>query len=342
MTDIPISMQHAVRVALVFVGLIAGFGILSGITGWPDKQSWGMVFILSLVVASIPLWGPLLAFLRDSGAVVDIRGVKFDFTASAVHGTSVDTINLDPFPGAAVSDSSAASIAEAAKVARSAPIVVVDLQIGKSWYPTRLFVLAAVAEELQGARAIVIVAQRGGVPACFVGWVLAKDMVTAFCQSDNRYQLALNHARTVLAHLRLSGGYDTYKFPTEYEQDAQNLRRAYRQTGDLAFVPALIFRLQSLPAVPEPGTTPSVNAPLETPNQPNWLSLDAADGLLEPWMIRQHIREGLPESEKREILGRTDRDFLAVTADNGTYRGLIDICVAARRAALRIPGSART
>ena len=66
-------------------------------------------------------------------------------------------------------------MAEAAEAAESATFVVVDLGIGRSWYPTRLFALAAAAEELQGARAVVILAQHGGVPGRFVGWILPKD-----------------------------------------------------------------------------------------------------------------------------------------------------------------------
>jgi hypothetical protein len=39
-----------------------------------------------------------------------------------------------------------------------------------------------------------------------MGWLSPKDMVAAFCQSDDRYRLALSHARKVLWNLRLSGG----------------------------------------------------------------------------------------------------------------------------------------
>src|SRR5690606_6731974 len=130
MAGVPISAQQAVRVALIFAALILGFGILSTVTGWPDEQGWGLVIILSFVAAAVPLLGPLLAFLRESGAVVDIRGVKLDFSASAVRGASVERTNLEDYPGVPVNDSGAASIAEAAEAARSAPFVVVDLGTG--------------------------------------------------------------------------------------------------------------------------------------------------------------------------------------------------------------------
>ena len=335
MAGVPISAQQAVRVALIFAALILGFGILSGVTGWPDKQGWGLVISLSLVIAALPLLGPLLAFLRESGAVVDIRGVKLDFSASAVRGASVERTNLEDYPGVPVTDSSAASIAEAAEAARSAPFVVVDLGTGRSWYPTRLFALAAAAEELQGARALVILAQHGGVPGRFVGWIVPKDAVAAFCQNDQRYRLALNHARTILQHLRLSGGYQTYQFPAEY-QDGNNFRRAYLETGDLAFVPALISRLQSSPTNPDPGAAPLAQQdPLEKVGEPTWLSREEAERLFDPWMIREHIRDSLPEAEKWAMLVRSSGDFLAVTDDNDGYRGMIDVSATIRRAVLR-------
>ena len=143
MADIPISVQQAVRVALVFVALMVGFGILSNLTGWPDKSWWGIVVVVALGLAALPLLGPLLEFLRDSSAVIEIQGVKLDFSKSAVSGSQIARANLQDNPGVPVNDSDAASIAVAAEVAKSAAFVVIDLGSGRSWYPTRLFVLAA-------------------------------------------------------------------------------------------------------------------------------------------------------------------------------------------------------
>jgi hypothetical protein len=337
MGDIPISVQQAVRVALVFVALMVGFGILSNLTGWPDKSWWGIVVVVALGLAALPLLGPLLEFLRDSGAVIEIKGVKLDFSKSVMRGSRIERANFQDNPGVAVNDSDAASIAVAAEAAKSAAFVVVDLGSARSWYPTRLFVLAAAAEELQGARAVVILAQRGGVSGCFMGWLSPKDMVAAFCQSDDRYRLALSHARTVLWNLRLSGGYDTYPFPAQYQLDAQRTRRAYLETGDLAFVPALISRLQSPPANPDNAAPPTVSDALENVSEPKWLSREEAGRLFDPWMIRDHMRDGLSEAEKWTMLcraGQADQEFLAVTEDDGSFRGMIDVAATVRSVVL--------
>ena len=50
--------------------------------------------------------------------------------------------------------------------------------------------------------------------------------------------------------------------------------------------------------------------------------------------------DGMPEAEKRAILVQAGRDFLAVTEDNGSYRGMIDVA-AAMRSAMLSPDSAK-
>ena len=332
MASIPISTQQVLRIALVFAALIVVFAVLSFATGWPDKQGWGLVVVLSAVIAALPIFGPILEFIRDSGAVIDIKGVKLDFSASAAHSARLERANFDDYPGMPVSDSNAASIAEAAETAQSAPVVVVDLGTGQSWYPTRLFALAAAADTLKGARAIVIAGQRGGVRGSFLGWIAPEDAVTAFCNRDPRYREALNHALTILHHLRLSGGDAGYPFPPSF--DGAPFLAAYRTSRDLALVPALIASMQSPPAA-APGMPPT--APLELQHHPEWLGRDDAERLLDPWLIRDHVYEAMPGAEKRTLLARAGRGFLAVTEENGTYRGMIDVAAAIRREVFNPP-----
>jgi hypothetical protein len=317
---------------LVFALLVLGFGILSAGTGWPNKESWGLVVLAALVIALLPLLGPVLTFLRESGAVLDIKGVKLDFTASATRG-SVERSNLQDQPGVQVTDSNAADIAAAAQAARSASFVVIDLGVGRSWYPTRLFALAAAADELNGARAIVVLAQRGGVAGRFSGWIMPRDVVAAFCDRDPRYRAALNEARAILYHLRLSGGSVDYVWPQPSFNGNQFIR-AYSEAGDLAFVPALIARLQQ--QTPQGLAAPGA---LEVPWQPAWLGAEEVERLLDPWLVREHVREDLPEAEKWAMLRRATGEFLAVTDDKGCYCGMIDLTAVVRRAVLSPAGA---
>jgi hypothetical protein len=339
MQGIPISSQQVMRVALMFGALIVAFGILSAIAGWPDKQSWGTILVLSAVIAALPLLGPLLEFIKDSGAVIDIRGVKLDFSTAAADDARVERANFEDRPGIQVNDSNATSIAEAAETAQASPVVVVDLGTGHSWYPTRLFALAAAADMLGGARAIVIQAQQGGVSGKFIGWIIPKDAVRAFYNRDPRYRQAYADARTILFHLRLSGGDDTYVFPQRLVANAKGLRRAYRESGDLALVPALISCMQT-PLPPLPGI-PAM-APLENVQAPEWLSRDDAERTLDPWLIRDHIREDMPDAEKRAIIARAAHEYLATTADTNAYRGMICVTSAVRRQVFSTTAKARS
>ena len=83
----------------------------------------------------------------------------------------MERANLQDNSGVPVNDADAASIAVAAEATVSAAFVVLDLGSGRSWYPTRLLVLAATAKGLQGARAVVILTHRGGVAGSFIGWL---------------------------------------------------------------------------------------------------------------------------------------------------------------------------
>ena len=86
MAGIPILALQAVRVALVFVVMMVGSGSSAISRGWPDKNWWGIGVVVALGLAALPSLGLLLEFLRDSGTVIEIKGVKLNFSKSAVSG----------------------------------------------------------------------------------------------------------------------------------------------------------------------------------------------------------------------------------------------------------------
>lgn len=321
MADVPILTQQTIRVSLIFAALILGFGFLSNITGWPDKAAWGLVVIASLIVAALPLAGPLLAFLRDSGATIEVKGVKFDFSKSAIRGARMERANFQDNPVVPVTNSDAPSIAQAAKATMTARVVVVDLGMGKSWYPTRLFALAAAADKYRSVQALVILAQQGGVSGRFIGWLTPKNLLEAFCQDDSRYRSALQHARAILLRLELGGDNRAYPVGDAYQADINKVNQAYAETGDLAFVPALIASFQDSSSPVES---------LENPELPRWLSREEAERLLDPWLIRDNVRENMSAREHRDALCRTGVDFLAVIGEDGCYRGMIEVAAVIR------------
>ena len=67
-----ITTRQIANVGLIFVGVIAGFGLV----GWPNEKGWAVVVIVALVLGLLPILSPLITFLQESGAVVDFRGIK--------------------------------------------------------------------------------------------------------------------------------------------------------------------------------------------------------------------------------------------------------------------------
>ena len=86
MAGIPISAQQAVRVALVFVVMMVGFSVLSNFHGVAGQELVGNWCRRCSWPGSTAFVRTALGVLRDSGAVIEIKGVKLDFSKSAVSG----------------------------------------------------------------------------------------------------------------------------------------------------------------------------------------------------------------------------------------------------------------
>jgi hypothetical protein len=330
MNPLPITDRQIRRMVLIFVGVIVGFWVLSGATGWPDKQSFGQVVLIALAITLLPIIGPLLAFLRESGAAVGFAGVTVDFSrAPRSMGTEPQRVNLDGAPGTSVNDSTAASIADAAATALDTEIVVVNLGTGRSWYPSRLFALAAAADTLNGAKVIVLLAQRGSIDRHWLGWLRPRDVVRAMIQDEPQYDQALRRAKAMVPHIQLRAEDQNYNPPAPFAFAAQ-LTFAYRNHGDLAFVPALIHELQEM-LVSDP-TRPTIH--IEEPQAPRWLTREEAERLFDPWLIRDSIREGSSDHEIMTTLARVPYRFIAIVED-GRYVGMVDIDAYVRRLVLQ-------
>lgn len=321
MNPLPITTRQIVRMVLIFVGVIVGFGVLSGTIGWPDKQSWGLVVLAALVIALLPIIGPLLAFLQESGAAIDIFGVKLAFSrAPRSTGTEPRRANLEESPGTLVNDTTVAAIAEAAAAALDDEIMVVNLGTGRSWYPSRLFALAAAADTPNRTKAVVLLAQRGGIDRRLIGWLRPADVIRAMIQDEPQYDRALKRAKAMLGHLQLYAEVPNHTFPRPFEF-ADQLKNAYRSSGDRVFVPVLIHELQKAPEPNDP-TSPTVQ--IENLQTPRWLTREDAERLFDPWLIRESVPAGASDREAMATLARVRHRFIAVE-DDGRYVGMVNL-----------------
>jgi hypothetical protein len=84
-----------------------------------------------------------------------------------------------------VSDSSSTQILHALKRAANSDVVVVDLENGKAWWETRLFVLAAGGARTGKPRAMVFVTSERGQSRAFLGWATPASLVEALFEPSN-------------------------------------------------------------------------------------------------------------------------------------------------------------
>jgi hypothetical protein len=215
-----------------------------------------------------------------------------------------------------------------------ARIVIVDIGTGRSWYPSRLFALAAAVDQFGDTEVIVLLARRGGVDRYFLGWIGPSDIVHAMVQQNPAYAQALKRARTMLLHLRLYADDPNHIFAQPFDFASQ-LMTAYHSNGELAFVPALIHELQ------QPADPPIVPTQIEDPANPSWLMRDDIERFFDPWLVRTHMPADGGNEETLAMLARTPDRFIAVT-EHERYVGMVDIDAFVRQVALQPPVSPRS
>jgi hypothetical protein len=195
--------------------------------------------------------------------------------------------------------------------------IVVDLEDGGAWYTTRIFAVAATAQEIGSPRAIVLIGQRNGTPRQFGGWVKPEDCVLAFSRKDQKFATIRERALQYLVHLRAHSGDLTYTaapalFPRYHQYVAQ-----YRIYGDIVLIRILVDQMLN----PEGATA---NEPLEKPQEPPWTNLGELEHLLEPWLVCDRVKVDQAAKEQvMQVLG-SQHDLIASTR-NGQFVGMVDV-----------------
>jgi hypothetical protein len=98
---------------------MGGVAILRTFLNWPSEQSEKVVLLGILLLILLPIALALLDVIIERGAVVEYKGIKFDFSRSRERGTVGFIIppNIG-VPGQPVTDSSTAQILDTLKQSR--------------------------------------------------------------------------------------------------------------------------------------------------------------------------------------------------------------------------------
>jgi hypothetical protein len=143
---------------------------------------------------------------RSSQAKIDLRWVKFDFSAAGVVPESFGIPDNIVAPGERVGDSGGPQIEAALEKARQNRILIVDLREGDAWWVTRLLVLAAGAVRSRTTEAIVFLGTQEEVErGLFLGWATPEAVLRAILRDRTEYQELYDKASTIERQLEVFG-----------------------------------------------------------------------------------------------------------------------------------------
>ncbi|MDH4135456.1 MAG: hypothetical protein OEW09_01890, partial [Anaerolineae bacterium] len=191
--------SFAISISILVLSLIV-LAISRTTYSWPSQESERTVLLGIFVLSLIPLLLRLADVVIERGAVVEVKGVKIDFSQVQTAATPGITIPANiGVTGQAVTDSSTNEILDALRQATACEVVIINLEEGEAWWETRLLVLLAGAVRLNRPEKVVFVGMDGGINECFQGWghpyKLLRRLLEAHPQYVRSYQAVLAAAR---------------------------------------------------------------------------------------------------------------------------------------------------
>jgi len=154
---------------------------------------------------SLPLALVLIDFIAERRGVLDIKGVKIDFSRLELRQDSSGLPENIGEPGVIVSDSSPMKIVATLKTATANEMVRIDLKDGNAWWTTRLLALAAGAVRAGSPKVLIFTGMKENVPASFLGWAKPSDILKALLDEDPEYRERYARARMIARQLSLFG-----------------------------------------------------------------------------------------------------------------------------------------
>ena len=204
---------YSKRVALIVIPIIWAVAavmllVSSQYLGWPDAGSAKITVPIVALLGFFPLGLVLVDFAVSSRAVLDIKGVKIDFSQQERSSQSFGLPDNIGIPGAVVTDSSPMKIIDALEHATQSEVAVIDIKDGNAWWVTRLLALCAGAVRSGCPNAIVFVGMKEGSNGSFLGWAEPKSLLTAILKDREDYYSTYHHAESIAMQLVAFHGTD--------------------------------------------------------------------------------------------------------------------------------------
>src|SRR5262245_16969824 len=180
----PLAAIAIVSFALT-LALFALPWVVRSYSAWPTEKSDKLLLIGILILGLIPLALALVYALLQRGGSLSFQGIKIDLAATMSPGVDFRIDINSGVQGESVSDSTSREILDALRKAATSQIAVIDLEDGKAWWETRLFILAAGAMRKAAPRALVFVASVAERRKIFQCWASPSALLEAFLDPRN-------------------------------------------------------------------------------------------------------------------------------------------------------------
>jgi len=213
--------KRATLTAIPFIWVIAAILLFasSKYLGWPDAGATKVVVPSVALIGLLPLGLMLVDFAASSRAVLDIKGVKIDFSQQARSSQSFGLPDNIGNPGTVVGDSRPMKIIDALDHATQNEVAVIDIKDGNAWWVTRLLVLCAGAVRSGRPSAIVFIGGKDDEYGMFLGWATPAALLKAILSERIEFDSTYRHAASIANQIAAFRGAELLPTPISLHQE---------------------------------------------------------------------------------------------------------------------------
>jgi len=310
---------------LIWLGCALVLSLTHRYFHWPDAAAARSLVPVVTILGCVPLLLLLVDYIAGSRAVLDIKGIKIDFSQAEIKRTSVELPENIGTPGAIVSDSSPMQILATLEAVTGNQIVQLDIKDGQAWWVTRLLALSAGAARAGSPGVFVFVGVRHNRDKAFLGWATAPALLAALLRDDKvrgpqsvTYEFVYRKADWITRQLTtlvnpgeprptIVGADPPTLPPLPLEVQRYALQSAYALLGDAALEQVLMDQI----------------AAYHLEDAPDRVTLVRLEELFGHCLYRDAVELSLAKEKQVSEFLNTDAPFVAVV-QNGRYQGLVE------------------
>jgi hypothetical protein len=295
---------------ILFLLILIIIGLRTNL-GWFDPEPDSLVLLGIFILSLIPVILVLIDTMIERGGVVEVRGVKIDF--SQAQSAAIPDVTIPANIGASsqpVSDSSTTEILDALQKAVGSESIIIDLEDGEAWWETRLLVLLAGAVRHNQPHVVVFVGTKGRKGAYFLGWGYARDLLARLLKAHPQYAVSYYQSLAAARQWELVEPSNVPNSPPP--------QPTWIQPGVSTKHPWMAFEGNlPNPFFAEQLLASELGIHVEVPDeQPRTINIRRLEDLFMPVLITDHIDETSSSEEQLKTLFKNDSPYVALTQDD--------------------------